>query len=95
MKRWIVTLRISDFSSSTAKAAAMLAERPLGAADADDAAWDAAFGYWPSGARLCRVTNLDGQEVASIGRIPGSAASQQREGVFQKQKNGRREQHSI
>jgi hypothetical protein len=46
----------------------MLVERPLSAADADDAAREAAFGDWPAGARLCRVTNLDGREVASVGR---------------------------
>jgi hypothetical protein len=49
--------------------AIMLVDRPLSAADADDAAREAAFGDWPAGARLCRVTSLDGREVASVGRV--------------------------
>ena len=49
--------------------AIMLVERPLSAADADDAAREAAFGDWPAGTRLCRVTSLDGREVASVGRV--------------------------
>jgi hypothetical protein len=51
--------------------AMMLVDRPLSAADADDAAREAAFGDWPADARVCRITSLDGREVASVGRVPG------------------------
>ena len=49
--------------------AIVLVDRPLSAADADDAAREAAFGDWPAGGRLCRVASLDRREVASVGRV--------------------------
>jgi hypothetical protein len=49
--------------------ATMLEERPLRAVDVDDAAREAAFGDWPIGAQFCRIAGLDGQEIASVGRV--------------------------
>jgi hypothetical protein len=46
----------------------MLEERPVRAADVDDAVRQAAFGDWPDGAQSCRVIGVDGQEIASVGR---------------------------
>jgi hypothetical protein len=47
----------------------VLEERPLRAASADDAAREAAFRGWPDGARVCRIADLDGKEVASVARF--------------------------
>ena len=47
----------------------VLEDRLLAAIDADDAARQAAFWGWPAGARVCRIADLDGQEVASVGRF--------------------------
>ena len=47
----------------------VLEDRLLAAVDAEDAAREAAFRGWPAGARVCRVTDLDGQEVASVARF--------------------------
>jgi hypothetical protein len=47
----------------------VLEDRLLAAIDADDAAREAAFGGWPAGARICRIADLDGQEVASVARF--------------------------
>lgn len=50
------------------ESAMLLVDRLLSATDADAAAREAAFGNWPAGARVCRITNPDGREVASVGR---------------------------
>lgn len=50
----------------------VLEDRLLAAIDADDAAREAAFWGWPSGARVCRIADLDGQEVASIALLAES-----------------------
>jgi hypothetical protein len=47
----------------------VLEDRLLAAIDADDAAREAAFWGWPAGARVCRIADLDGQEVASVARF--------------------------
>jgi len=47
----------------------VLEDRLLAAIDADDAACEAAFWGWPAGARVCRIADLDGQEVASVARF--------------------------
>jgi hypothetical protein len=47
----------------------MLEERPLRAVDVDDAAREAAFGHWPIGAQFCRIADLNGQEIASVGEF--------------------------
>jgi hypothetical protein len=47
----------------------VLEERRLHAASADDAAREAAFGNWPVKAQVCRIADLDGQEVASVARF--------------------------
>jgi hypothetical protein len=47
----------------------VLEDRLLAASDADDAAREAAFWGWPTGARVCRIADLDGQEVASVARF--------------------------
>jgi hypothetical protein len=49
--------------------AAMLEDRPLRAADVDDAVREAAFGEWPAGTQFCRITGQDGLEIASVGRV--------------------------
>jgi hypothetical protein len=47
----------------------MLEERPLRAVDVNDAVREAAFGHWPIGAQFCRIADLNGQEIASVGRV--------------------------
>ena len=47
----------------------VLEDRLLAAIDADDAAREAAFWGWPAGARVCRIADHDGQEVASVARF--------------------------
>jgi hypothetical protein len=47
----------------------MLEERSLCAVDVNDAAREAAFRAWPIGAQSCRIASLDGQEIASVGRV--------------------------
>ena len=47
----------------------MLEERSLHAIDVNDATREAAFGQWPIGAQSCRIASLDGQEIASVGRV--------------------------
>jgi hypothetical protein len=46
----------------------VLEDRPIVASDADDAVRDAAFSGWPASARVCRIADLDGNEVASVSR---------------------------
>ena len=47
----------------------MLEERSLRAVDVDYAVREAAFGDWPIGAQFCRIAGLDGQVIASVGRV--------------------------
>ena len=47
----------------------VLEERALRAADADDATREAAFAGWPTGARVCRIADFNGKEVASVARF--------------------------
>jgi len=47
----------------------VLEDRPIAASDADDAAREAAFSGWPDSARVCRIADLDGHEVASVARF--------------------------
>jgi hypothetical protein len=47
----------------------VLEERPIAASDADDAAREAAFSGWPATARICRIADLDGNQVASVSRF--------------------------
>ena len=47
----------------------MLEERSLRAVDVDYAVREAAFGDWPIGAQLCRIAAVNGQEIASVGRV--------------------------
>jgi hypothetical protein len=57
-------LQVLDVENTT-----MLEERSLRAVDVNDAAREAAFGHWPIGAQFCRIASLDGQEIASVGRV--------------------------
>jgi hypothetical protein len=47
----------------------VLEDRLLAAIDADAAAREAAFWGWSAEARVCRIADLDGQEVASVARF--------------------------
>jgi len=47
----------------------VLEDRPVAASDADDAMREAAFSGWPASARVCRIADLDGNEVASVSRF--------------------------
>ena len=47
----------------------VLEDRPIAASDADDAVREAAFSGWPASARVCRIADLDGNEVASVSRF--------------------------
>jgi hypothetical protein len=60
MANYAPNFRLQFLDSDTT----MLVERPVSAADADDAAREVAFGDWPIGAQLCRVSGPDGREVA-------------------------------
>jgi hypothetical protein len=47
----------------------VLEDRPVAASDADDAVREAAFSGWPASARVSRIADLDGNEVASVSRF--------------------------
>jgi hypothetical protein len=47
----------------------VLEDRPIKASDADDAVREAAFRGWPDGARVCRIADLDGNELGSVSRF--------------------------
>jgi hypothetical protein len=47
----------------------VLEDRRVSASDADDAAREAVFRGWPARACVCRIADLDGNEVASIARF--------------------------
>ena len=49
--------------------AMMLVDRPLSAADADDAAREAAFGDWPADARVCRAIRSSRLRKRSSARL--------------------------
>jgi hypothetical protein len=47
----------------------VLEDRSIAASDVDDAAREAAFSGWPDSARVCRIADLEGNEVASVSRF--------------------------
>ena len=49
--------------------APVIEDRLVAAIDEDDAAREAAFRGWPAGAGVCRISDLDGNEVASVSRF--------------------------
>jgi hypothetical protein len=56
-------------AESTDRGVDVLEERVIRAASADDAAREAAFSGWPLGARVCRIADPDGRELASVARF--------------------------
>jgi hypothetical protein len=52
-----------------AESLTVLEDRPVRAADVDDAVREAAFGDWPADTQLCRIAGMDGQEIASVGLV--------------------------
>jgi hypothetical protein len=52
-----------------AESLTVLEDRPVRAADVDDAVREAAFGDRPADTQLCRIASMDGQGIASVGLV--------------------------
>jgi hypothetical protein len=61
---------VLEFAAETAELGVEVLEaRVIRAMSPDDAAREAAFSGWPQGARVCRIADPDGRELASVARI--------------------------